>query len=304
MGIIRNEKGAALITALMVMVVLFLLGIALWQYSIADTIHVVKDEQRMQAYYLARAGADVALQAWNESPRDSKPSGTSEIMYLDNETGAFTAEPPANEAGRFTVTIIEDGEQTTIESVGDVRGLTQTVTVTILSTYKYGHDLGWYDPTSGQMYDDIFEPFDGTVILKAHASNKLKDPNNIVTYQATAMFFESALGSPLNAELHLYAETIVFYEEIRIGNKGTLFLHLPEGRDEGVVYFKEVTVQNKQIAVSNKAYRFFRTIEVHNLKNESDIQLLLRPLINNGSLELILNPVVPSPDANLEIIWN
>lgn len=67
MLVLRSQKGAALPVALMVLLVLSLLGTALWQYSTADAVQVARAENEMRAYYLARSGAD-ATAAWMVNP--------------------------------------------------------------------------------------------------------------------------------------------------------------------------------------------------------------------------------------------
>ncbi len=308
MYIIKDEKGAAMIVALLVMVVLLLLGSALWQYSTADTIHVAMDEQRMQAYYLARAGADSALQAWKESDPDDRLSGYSDIVYLDAVTGEFVLEPPLEEAGRFTVTITEESGNTEIISIGEIGGLTQQVTVTVSSSFKYGHECEppWYNKTSGQ-FNSNFEEYEesGTVILEADSA--LKHPANYdsITFKADALFFESSLGMPLLNEIHLHAETVVFTAQIRFGigaKAGELFLHLPEDVDKGIVFFAQVNRVGPpgNYPISYNAYYFYDTIEVHNINSANN----LNNLIAAGKLELIVDPEVPSPGGHNKIIWN
>jgi len=58
MKLIRDEKGMAMPLALMVLVVLTLLGFALWQYSMSELNNAVREEKRARAYYIARAGAE------------------------------------------------------------------------------------------------------------------------------------------------------------------------------------------------------------------------------------------------------
>lgn len=303
MCFIRDEKGAAMIVALLVMIVLMLLGTALWQYSTADTIHVARDEQRMQAYYLARTGADAALQAWEESPSNAKPLGTSKTLYLDAATGEFT-ENPTEEIGHFTVTITELNGETIIESIGEVRGLTQKVTVKILSAYKYGHP-GWYDETSGQFNTGGKEP--GAIIFRTkqagNSTNALKNPNKTLTFCADGLFFDSPLGMPLNGTTYLCAETIVFDQPIGIGKNGELFLTLPEGVTQGVVFFNIVTNHEEDqlvtFPISNNAYYFYDTIDVHNLISSSYYD----ELIEDEKLVQIPDPKRPSPEAFKTITW-
>jgi Tfp pilus assembly protein PilV len=50
---VGNNRGVAMPLVLVVIFVISLLGTALWQYSITDTMHVSMDGKGMQAYYLA-----------------------------------------------------------------------------------------------------------------------------------------------------------------------------------------------------------------------------------------------------------
>ncbi|PKM83453.1 MAG: hypothetical protein CVU88_02860, partial [Firmicutes bacterium HGW-Firmicutes-13] len=83
--------GVALVTVLLVMTVLTLLITALCQYSIADALHAVRDEKRMQAHYIARSGA-AATAAWlnsvSKEERLSLADKTSETQAFGN--GTFT----------------------------------------------------------------------------------------------------------------------------------------------------------------------------------------------------------------------
>lgn len=58
MKLLRDEKGLAMPLALIVLLVLTLLGIALWQYSMSELNNAVREEKRARAYYIARAGAE------------------------------------------------------------------------------------------------------------------------------------------------------------------------------------------------------------------------------------------------------
>ncbi len=59
--ITKNEKGFALPLALVVMLVITLLGTALWTYSTSDTIQVAYARDKMQSHYVARSGAEAGL---------------------------------------------------------------------------------------------------------------------------------------------------------------------------------------------------------------------------------------------------
>ena len=62
MKLLKSEAGMAMPLVLTVMLVITLLGTALWHYGISELNFSVRDEKRARAYYLARAGAEsVAL---------------------------------------------------------------------------------------------------------------------------------------------------------------------------------------------------------------------------------------------------
>ncbi len=58
MYILKHEKGIAMPLVMIVMVVLGLLGTALWVYGNNELSHSVREEKKTRAYYLARAGAE------------------------------------------------------------------------------------------------------------------------------------------------------------------------------------------------------------------------------------------------------
>lgn len=64
----NNQKGLALPLVLVVMLTASMLGVAVWQYSVTDAIQVARDIDRMQAYYLARSGADAMAEFIVKNP--------------------------------------------------------------------------------------------------------------------------------------------------------------------------------------------------------------------------------------------
>ena len=51
-----NNKGSAIVPALVGILALSMLGFAMMQYSYFDTAKVVREEREKQAYYMARSG--------------------------------------------------------------------------------------------------------------------------------------------------------------------------------------------------------------------------------------------------------
>ncbi|HBX22287.1 MAG TPA: hypothetical protein DEF34_01430 [Desulfotomaculum sp.] len=122
--LLRNESGFALPTAMMVMIVLTLLGTALWQYSITDTKQVAMDQNKMQAHYIARAGAEAMAEHLI-----NKPGTTGDIISGTQNNPAIGT----LENGTFEVTVTKDaGEPVTISATGYVNSdIKDTVTLTL-----------------------------------------------------------------------------------------------------------------------------------------------------------------------------
>ncbi|KUO50589.1 MAG: hypothetical protein APF76_08045 [Desulfitibacter sp. BRH_c19] len=126
----KNEEGSAMIVAILVVLVLTLLGTALWNYSMADTIQTAREEKRMQAYYLARSGAEaVAENIVNDTDKLI-------LKELDNLGGTIEPAPSYldGSTNRYFEVKIErqDSRTLLIESIGTVDDLSQKVTVKLV----------------------------------------------------------------------------------------------------------------------------------------------------------------------------
>jgi Tfp pilus assembly protein PilX len=118
-----NQDGSTMIMVLMVMVVLLILGTALIGTSIAENKFAAKNEDRIQAYYIARTGAQSVAEY---------------IIYGDAaDIIGKTSEPNTQiGGGTFTVSIDEDAENNiyNIISVGQYNETTQTAKIRITTT--------------------------------------------------------------------------------------------------------------------------------------------------------------------------
>ncbi len=112
---IKNERGYALVLVLVVMLALFMLGTALVGVSTSQVREAAKQQERVQAYYLAYSGANAVVE-WVKSGEEV-PEGVSDEIELD--------------VGSFYVEMEEDGNTLTITSHGTVDGYTETVVVTL-----------------------------------------------------------------------------------------------------------------------------------------------------------------------------
>ena len=76
MNRLNNQNGAAMMLALIVMMVLAVLGTALWHVAMNETLHASIDQKSRQAYYLARTGAEAGMGVWMREERVAhKPVG-------------------------------------------------------------------------------------------------------------------------------------------------------------------------------------------------------------------------------------
>lgn len=125
---IKDSKGMALPLVLITMFVLTILGTSLWQYSITDTIHVARDQRKMQAHYLARSGAEMIANHILRNPEEAA-----------GLIGASKSAPVILEEGSFEVEVYGVlNDEIIIESTGRVGDINQTVVLTILNTGIFG----------------------------------------------------------------------------------------------------------------------------------------------------------------------
>lgn len=117
-----NKKGMAMPLVLMTLLVLSILGVSLLQYSVADNKQVAMDKQQMQAFYLARSGADAVAQHILDNPGQAASlinAGKSSPVYLGE--------------GSFEVLVYGDpGSEILIEATGTVNGVSQKATLSVV----------------------------------------------------------------------------------------------------------------------------------------------------------------------------
>lgn len=125
--VIRNNKGSTMIVVLLVMVVLMILGVVIMNTSVAENKFAKKNEDKVQAYYIARAGA--------QAMAEYLINGGGQELF--NKTSAPNSQIGG---GTFTVTVEDDliaNNTINIISVGEYNGTSQTAKIR-LSTSGYG----------------------------------------------------------------------------------------------------------------------------------------------------------------------
>lgn len=128
MNIIKNSKGLALGTVLILASILTLLGITIWNYSSRDVLGAERAEKKMQAYYLAKSGADAVAQYIITNPDNMNMS-----HYIESLIDAPESTPTKldeDTPGHFRVKVEKDRDNNlVIASTGTVDNINETVQV-------------------------------------------------------------------------------------------------------------------------------------------------------------------------------
>lgn len=134
---VKNKQGWTILLALLIMVVFFLLGTALWSYSTSELMGVSRDEKQMQAHYLARSGRDITVDLLRnktqllllDNDRDFYLYGNlGEAIALTLEVGEDAQNQSDESSYSIGVKIYWDGEKGEIVSRGYYQGIRDQVT--------------------------------------------------------------------------------------------------------------------------------------------------------------------------------
>lgn len=223
----KKNKGSTLIVVIMVMAVMTILGAAILDISLSQTMQASNEDKRIQAHYLARSGAEATLSAWKNAPSNNKPSGKCSPVYLNNSNQFIDV--PSNMIGKFEVTIENpDSVTTMITSVGTVGNVMQTttVTITIVTTQitdptaptVSGASLNWYSPSSGQASAGTHQiGAKGVTVLVSDPGLKLV--HGPVDYQADTINFTTDIWN-FKYPLTLNTGMVIFNTTIDTNNNG------------------------------------------------------------------------------------
>lgn len=127
----RNNRGIALPIVLIIALILTILGTVLWHYSVRDLIFAEKNLKRMQAYYIARSGADAVAQYIVDNP-----DGIDMKEYVDalvNSPKSYPTSISGDPKGYFEIEVTRDSGKgiIIIQSVGTVDEISQKVSLTL-----------------------------------------------------------------------------------------------------------------------------------------------------------------------------
>ena len=300
-----------------------ILGIAILNISLSQTMQVSNEDKKIQAHYLARSGAEATFSAWEAAANDIKPSGKCSPVYLNN-LNQFVNVQPSNMIGKFEVEIIKSGIITTIVSKGTVGNVQQTVTVTMKTVSTTvpipqlgivgGETLGWYSYTSGQINTvaNIQGPSSKIVKLEAKRGKSLKIPNKntpAASFKAEQMLFSSPI-QVLHNSIILSSKLIAFSEPVDFSNNGNesgaLVLKIlddgfkPNGsrftEPVGVVFFQNVGYYFKNI---NNGVILKKLSDIQSQVNANNLEKITDPNFKNPFLSAPTQTII-----SYSIIWS
>lgn len=125
---LRKENGVAMVLVLVTMLVLGLLGTTLVSVSTSESTNVSRQQEKMQAYYLAWSGANTVASYITTNP-DSLPNMN---QYVDQLVAAGQSDPVGlGDGGEFRVLVNRSGQEIIIQSTAQVGQATETTTLTL-----------------------------------------------------------------------------------------------------------------------------------------------------------------------------
>jgi type II secretory pathway pseudopilin PulG len=298
----KRRKGMTLIVVMMIMIVLSILGASFLSLSVYQNKEAIRENKGLQAHYIARAGAEAALKAWQSAPSTAKPSGAFDTVYLTSSND-FRDTPTTNSKGKFDVTITPSGTSTAINSVGTVGTIKKAVNVTVNTivsvipgptpSYADGDKTGFYTDVNGQINPGKWPYTDGKGTVKNEAKNgkglKLVNKNSgtsTLTYEK--MVFSSPIQVMHNSII-LVANVIAFTQPVDFslnGNsKGNLTLKVYGSRNGVTPITRGDGFNWGVVSFNGKGYYYKDGVVI---KSESDIA----HYVSIGQMELITDPNV------------
>lgn len=241
---LKNNKGSALITSILVFAVLIILGTSLLSVSYADTTFASHQSNKIQAHYLGRSGVNIGLKILNNELTSTTYNDLDVLTTALNNDAATLLNPPSDpdndpnsykvgNAGSFNLSFQRyDTRGIKIISEGIVNGTsqtTETVTLTVktkLPTQMYNNPGEWV--TGINLNKGINPNLSGSylgkgILLEGHPVQSPKGSNNPSTFQASIIYFTDYNGISLrqinnSTPITFDAEIIYFTSGVTFNN--------------------------------------------------------------------------------------
>ena len=253
----RDEQGFALITVLMVVVVLMILGTSILYTQTLEMRQTLRQEQQVQAHYLARSGLEVGLKYLEE-----QVAAVSDL----NELAVDSLEHSFADIGSYKVDFALNQASSGMDllATGVVRGRTEVIEKIKLSVelkavaagVDYASDIDWYvkgknNPAQELRTSSVLDPLKSDIPVILTQNNKIST-SGTHHLRAPAMQFVPAtkwveIGN--GHKLALISDFIRFDTDVSI-HKGEIVLNVFAGVDtqggqkQGIVYFGGTVYRN------------------------------------------------------------
>lgn len=238
---IKGQKGMALPIVLVSMFVLTLLGVALLQYGVSDAVQVSKDQQRMQAYYLARSGADAVAQHILNNPSQAAP-----LISADKSS------PVVLGNGTFEVLVYGNpNSEVLIESVGTVGNVTQKAVLSVVKMSLFdvalaGNSIN-ISGNSARIYGNVVYRNSISVASSVIPSGWSATQDTTLSYPPATFPSDAGLALiPVNGNMVFSGHQT---ENITVDSRGSL-IHLNNNNHTLNIYLGSSTYQDRVLKVS------------------------------------------------------
>ncbi|KOP64994.1 hypothetical protein AMS62_06820 [Bacillus sp. FJAT-18019] len=131
---VKNERGLALPTVLILLTALTILGLTLLGVGVSQAARTVHQEKKEQAFYIAKSGADaIASYIIDKYNPITISAGITDLNenYLNNGSNIIALPPPSPGTFQAKVSSNPDKSIITIESTGKVGSVTDKVVLTL-----------------------------------------------------------------------------------------------------------------------------------------------------------------------------
>lgn len=240
---LNNRKGSALALVLIVMAVLMILGTTVLKVAVAEDRFANHNEDKIQAYYVARAGA----QAVAEYMIEDAHGDASELVDMTSDMTQYT-----KMGGQFQVTVSKNpsNNNLSIISTGEYNGIKQTAKILLEGSASgvggiFNHALAVKDGITVSN-----EAGQGITVTGTVASNGDIDLGGNSTLESSKIFkYQNLIFPP-----------IVVPAGVTVTNLGTIELkkgNIPTSlsvSSGGKTYYSadSITIQNNSINVTGK----------------------------------------------------
>lgn len=165
---IRSKQGFAFATTLVIMVAVFILGIAILAMTNTEAVHTAVQYNRTQAYYAARSGVEVAIRKLQATIAAGEYD-TVESLYNVMSTAGVVSGSVVPGRDTYSAQFMDDGllaeDRMKIYSVGTQEDMSATTALTLYFDTPNYMPLDWLNP--GQIIKAGFwERSTGAVVVR------------------------------------------------------------------------------------------------------------------------------------------